>query len=138
MKGKLKKIIIAIVLLYVIATLVFFGRMIIPDHKRIPIPDHPVEARIDEIIEIAVRSAPDLPRKNLIESEDSAIAYARILWQENYEFYDHWDKNYEIWVKHYKEHGVWLAMFGFGEPILKGPSWIIFQDSDGKVIMYAN
>lgn len=141
MKYKSKKTTALIaVLLCVAAALIIFGWMTILDYKRMPIPDNPVEAFIDEFVGQFVDSGyQDIPRQNLIESEDSAKEYARVLWKENYEYYEHWNENYEIWVKHYKEQGVWIAMWGsLNDEMLTGPPWIIFQDKDGKVIRYVN
>ena len=139
MISKFKIIMIAIVSVCIIITLLILVRMVIIEKNRISIPDDPSEAFIDELVGIMVVSDQNLPKKNLFESEDSAKEYARILWQENYEYYEHWNEYYEIWAKHYKEYGVWLVKWGLpDEPILHGPPWILFQDSDGKVLRYAN
>ena len=137
MKSKIKKIMIAIILLSIVATLLFAGINTIANKSRIP--DNPSEAVIDELVGIMVTSSQNLPQKPLIESEDSAREYARVLYQENYKYYEDWNNNYELWVKHYKKYGVWLVKWGKpDEQILDGPPWILFQDSDGKVLSYAN
>ena len=138
MSIKNKRIILAMVLLCIIIALIFVGRMVVANNRCIRLPGDPTEEFSDYIIESLVNSAPNLGKKTLLGSEDAAKEYAQVLYKENYEDFEEWLNNgFEIWVKHYKEYGVWLARMVASKPHLDGPPWIIFQDSDGRVIYYS-
>ncbi|MCL1981978.1 MAG: hypothetical protein FWG53_02645 [Clostridiales bacterium] len=135
---KFKKIMTAAILILIVAALAISGRAAILENKRIQVPDGSIESTIDEFVGEFVKSSPRLDKKILIGSEDIAKVYARVLYKENYEHYEECDNESKIWVKHYEEYGVWLALLHEPGEYIDGPPWIIFQDSDGKVIRYAN
>lgn len=141
MNRKLKRISIAVAILCTVAVLVLvlFGETYILKNRPTHVSNDFAEASIDKIVESLITSEPNLKKKVLFESEDSAREYARILYKENYEYFEEWDSsNNEIWVKHYEEHGIWLAMPHEPGEYLDGPPWIIFKDGDGRVMVYAN
>gem|GEM_PF-1384157 len=141
MNRKLKRISIAVAILCTVAVLVLvlFGETYILKNRPTHVSNDFAEASIDKIVESLITSEPNLKKKVLFESEDSAREYARILYKENVEYCDEWSASFDIWVKHYEKYGVWFAMFhDVEEQVLDGPPWIIFQDSDGKVIWYGN
>jgi hypothetical protein len=134
MNSKQKIITIVILLLLVSVGLVFFDKMVVHKNNHIPLSDDLTEVYYDDIIEDLVNGEPFLERKTLLLSENIAKEYARILYLENF---GEWNAELELWVKHYENYGVWLAMLRTSEPSLTGPPVIVFQDSDGRVIMYS-
>ena len=141
MKSNVKKNILAVVLICIAITLVAVGKAAVLESRKMETRDYSTEKFIDEFVESISNGDRKLNSGGnvLFGSEDIAREYARILYKENVEYCDEWSASFDIWVKHYEKYGVWFAMFhDVEEQVLDGPPWIIFQDSDGKVIWYGN
>ena len=133
MMSKQKRLILVLVLIFIFSILAFLGIIDVMQRKHVNSPADPGEEFFDNEIEIFINSSPNLEKKILLESEEIAMQYAKILYLENF---GEWGDEFVLWVKHYKKYGVWLAKLRASEPFLDGPPTIIFKDTDGQVIWY--
>jgi len=137
MRSRYKRTILVVVIFFVIAGLIFIGKMVSSENNRINIPDDPTEALLLEIVEMVVIAGQNIGGEIFFGSEEIAKEYARILYTEHFEgFAELNGGGFEITVTHYEEFGVWLARLTTYEFHTVHAPWIVFRDSDGKILMY--